>query len=195
MIRNLVNQQLCAVERLREWVLKLRMIKKVNSAYILMKMLWGKFDQIVAGRFRMWKNQEYIKRMRFMRRALMHMIFYASINFENGFWKWKLLWIGLEMMPILNTRLCRGDLVRLAVFIRPGWNSSRCLRFCCSLGKMVALRGKKLVQYPLSFWWRLRGMSRLHRLVRREGTRRVLEWFLVLKGFVGLKKYLKSLQI
>ena len=89
MIRNLVNQQRCAVERLRERVCKLRMIKKVNSAYILMKMLGGKFDQMVAGRFRMWKNQEYIRRMRLMRRALMHMVFYASINFENGFWKWK----------------------------------------------------------------------------------------------------------
>jgi hypothetical protein len=89
MIRNLVNQQRCALERLRERVMKLRMIKKVNSAYILMKMLGIKFDQMVAGRFRIWKNEQYIRKMRLMRRALMHMVFYASINYENGFWKWK----------------------------------------------------------------------------------------------------------
>ena len=108
--RNLLNQQKSAIERVRDRVMKLRMIKKVNSAYILMKMFKLKADIMIKGRFRMWKNMESIRKLRLMRRAMMHMLFYATINFENAFWKWKFVLTirGLDLNPkhsIMQKRL------------------------------------------------------------------------------------------
>ena len=101
MCRNLFNQQRSVMERLKDRVNKLQMIKKVNSAYLLMKMLKLKCDMMIKGRFRMWKNMEALRRMRLMRKAMMHMFFFASINFENAFWKWKYVLTikGMDLNP------------------------------------------------------------------------------------------------
>ncbi|OMJ89188.1 hypothetical protein SteCoe_8740 [Stentor coeruleus] len=151
MTRNLVNQQRNAIERLRDRVMKLRMIKKVNAAYILMRMLKIKCDMMIKGRFRMWKNMEALRRMRLMRKALMHMLFYASINFENAFWKWKYVLTikGIDVNPKhavmqkrlsnvafnYQTRLKQFALFKLLLFFRSNavpQQSKKTLQFAVS---------------------------------------------------------------
>ena len=125
--RNLMNKQISALEGLRDRVAKLHMIKKVNSAYLLMKMLKVKCNMMLKGRFTIWKNLDLIRIARLKRKAIMHWIFNSSINYQNAFWKWKYILTirGLDLNPkhsLMQKRLSmigynyQGRLKQFALF-------------------------------------------------------------------------------
>jgi hypothetical protein len=89
LVKNYQEMQKNAYTKLWNRVEKIRTIKKINSASFVFKSLVISAKKTVAFRFKYWKNLEYLRRRRIMKKAAGKMIQTMSISYESGFWKWK----------------------------------------------------------------------------------------------------------
>ena len=89
LVRNQTMQQLSGIECLKERVYKIKLIRKISAAYILMKKLRLKADQMVKGRFNIWRNLDWLKKRRLLRKYTLNLMFFTSVCYQSGFWRWK----------------------------------------------------------------------------------------------------------
>ena len=68
---------------------KIRTIKKINSAYFVFRSLLGYAKKLLTSRFTFWKNLEYLRRRRIMKKSTAKMMAFSSVSYESAFWKWK----------------------------------------------------------------------------------------------------------
>ncbi|OMJ89287.1 hypothetical protein SteCoe_8584 [Stentor coeruleus] len=89
LVNNYKKIQKNALDLLWSRVEKIRTIKKVNSAYFVFKTLVALAKKVITTRFLYWKNLEYLRKRRIIRKTLCKLIQNTSISYEIGFWKWK----------------------------------------------------------------------------------------------------------
>ena len=89
LVRNQTVQQLNGLDKLKERVYKSKLIRKISSAFILMRMLRSKGDQMLRGRYTIWKNQDWLKKRRLLRKYVLSFMFLTHINYQSGLWRWK----------------------------------------------------------------------------------------------------------
>ncbi|OMJ79726.1 hypothetical protein SteCoe_20206 [Stentor coeruleus] len=89
LVNNYKIVQKNALDLLWGRVEKIRTIRKVNSAYFVFKTLVALAKKVVTARFMYWKNLEYLRKRRIIRKTLGKLIQNTSISYEIGFWKWK----------------------------------------------------------------------------------------------------------
>lgn len=70
---------------------KIRTIKKMNSAYFVSKHLIAYCKKVLHIRFTFWKNIEFLRRRRILKKATGKMIQFMSISYESALWKWKIV--------------------------------------------------------------------------------------------------------
>ena len=89
LIKNYQNMQKDAYMVLWGRVEKIRTIKKINSAYYVFRSLMAYAKRVLAVRFKYWKNLEYLRRRRIMKKSAAKMMAFSSVSYESAFWKWK----------------------------------------------------------------------------------------------------------
>ena len=89
LVKNYQIMQQDVIKRLWHRCEKIRTIRKINSAYVVFKRLSGSAQKVKASRFTYWKNLEYLRRRRIMKKALAKMMSVVAIGYEVSFWKWK----------------------------------------------------------------------------------------------------------
>ena len=102
LVRNQMNQQVSGIDTLKQRVYKLKLIRKISASYILMKKLTLKADQMKKGRFTIWRNLEWLRKRRLLRKYTLNLMFNTSVCYQSGFWRWKytVMRHGKELHPI-----------------------------------------------------------------------------------------------
>ncbi|CAG9311042.1 unnamed protein product [Blepharisma stoltei] len=100
-MRNLVGLQKGGIETLRERVLKLKMIKKVNGAYLISRIMEAKAKIMMRGRLSIWSQDEKMRILRLKKKYLLSMINLSSISYQTSVWRWKYVITrhGVELHP------------------------------------------------------------------------------------------------
>ena len=91
LVKNYQDIQKLALFNLWGRVEKIRTIKKMNAAYFLYKQLLTCAKKQTSLRFKFWKNLEYLRRRRIMKKVTGKMIRLMSISYESALWKWKII--------------------------------------------------------------------------------------------------------
>jgi regulator of replication initiation timing len=101
LVKNYENMQKEVIRRLWHRVEKIRTIRKINSAYFVFRSLMAYAKRVQAVRFKFWKDLEYLRRRRIMRKSTAKMMVMSSVSYESAFWKWKyvLSRTGFQLMP------------------------------------------------------------------------------------------------
>ena len=81
--------QLQVIQVLRARVDKIKTIKKINGSFIISKHVLSYLKRLVSFYYLTWKNLEYLRKRRLLRKSIGKIIQKMSINYESGFWKWK----------------------------------------------------------------------------------------------------------
>ncbi|OMJ76392.1 hypothetical protein SteCoe_24260 [Stentor coeruleus] len=89
LIKNYQDMAKVAFEELWHRVEKIRTIKKINSAYFVFRQLLNYSKRIQEMRFKYWKNLEFLRRRRMMRKATTKMMTSVTLNYEGALWRWK----------------------------------------------------------------------------------------------------------
>lgn len=101
LVKNYENIQKEVIRKLWHRVEKIRTIKKINSAYFVFRSLLAYAKRVQAVRFKFWKDLEFLRRRRIMRKSTAKMMQMSSVSYESAFWKWKyvLSKTGFQLMP------------------------------------------------------------------------------------------------
>ena len=91
LIKNYQDIERFALHKFWARVEKIRTIKKINSAFFVFKLLKEFAKKTICERFKYWKNLEYLRKRRILRKAVGKMIHTMSISYESAFWKWKFI--------------------------------------------------------------------------------------------------------
>jgi regulator of replication initiation timing len=89
LVNNYKSIEKTAFDQMWGRVEKVRTIRKINSAYFVFKSFVSMAKKIVATKFVYWKNLEFLRRRRIMRKAMGKIIQTISISYEIGYWRWK----------------------------------------------------------------------------------------------------------
>ncbi|OMJ93792.1 hypothetical protein SteCoe_3113 [Stentor coeruleus] len=89
LIKNYQDMAKVAFEELWHRVEKIRTIKKINSAYFVFRQLLNYSKRIQEMRFKYWKNLEFLRKRRMMRKSTTKMMSVVSLNYEGALWRWK----------------------------------------------------------------------------------------------------------
>lgn len=81
--------QMQVIQVLRSRVEKIKTIKKINGSFIISKHISNYIKRLVNFYYLTWKNLEYLRKRRLLRKSVGKLIQNMSINYESGFWKWK----------------------------------------------------------------------------------------------------------
>ena len=89
MFGNYSDMQKHAFKEMWNRVEKWRTIHKINSAYFVFRQLLSYAKRVQEVRFGYWKNLEFLRKRRMMRKATTQMMRTVSINYEGALWRWK----------------------------------------------------------------------------------------------------------
>jgi hypothetical protein len=96
-LRNKEENQKLTILAFKHRVEKLEIVKKVQGAIIVKKLYESRLDEILKRRFVYWNGIEPLRKYRLLKKYLIYMIYYARLNYENSFWRWK--WIKSKGAP------------------------------------------------------------------------------------------------
>ena len=89
LVQNYEQIQSDVIKKLWHRVEKSRLIRKLNSAHYVLKNFLLSAKKAKATRFFFWKNLEFLRRRRCIRKSIVKMIFVVGAHYETAFWKWK----------------------------------------------------------------------------------------------------------